>query len=100
MTYESSIQFCLHEKEFVALNGYWGLSSEQPIESLYHFINDDLHQLSAIKDEETLYNQLVKFQWLRKYYIDKTELKKKDKAKTMTGKESTSDDDSDFSVEL
>ena len=93
---------------FVETHGYWGRSSEQPIESLHHYVNMDLDQLCAIKDEEGLYRLLVKFQWLRNFYFDNAD-NRTEKAEEQSEnedlvseneEEEEGNDDSDLSEEL
>jgi hypothetical protein len=55
---------------FVEKHRYWGLCSEQGIESLHAIINKDLIRFSSIKNEELLFKQIVRAQIIRNFVFD------------------------------
>ena len=59
-----------HVVPFMRRHFLWGKASEQPIENLHSKINEDLKRLSAIKQKEDLYFQLIETTCIHNYIFD------------------------------
>ena len=59
-----------HVAKCASHHNLWGIANEQPVENLHSVINEDRRRFCAVKDQETLFLQVVRLQDLRNFYFD------------------------------
>ena len=61
----------VHAVQFIRKNGWWGLCSEQCIESFHAIFNTDLARRRNTKDDEIILRFCAAQQMIRNYLFDR-----------------------------